>query len=310
MLSRRNIRVKVMQTLYLLDSGTQDLKLEEALKTLEEKFEQSRKLFTFLTYYIVEVARFAETDAVQKAGKHLPTASDLSVNTKISGNTLLWQIREDASFIKVADNFGIPNIIDSESLKKTYNKLKESVEYIDYIEFQERNKKSERKILEFIFTDMMLPDENFINYMEEHFINWDDDAELMHSIMMSYLSKPVPTIFESILSDEKREFGKSLLRTVLEKKETTLELIKPKLKNWDAERIAALDLIILQMGVCEFLFFETIPTKVTINEYIDLAKDYSTVQSGQFVNGLLDNIHKELSNENKIVKKVYKNSTI
>jgi N utilization substance protein B len=156
----------------------------------------------------------------------------------------------------------------------------------------------------------MLPDENFINYMEEHFINWDDDAELMHSIMMSYLSKPIPSIFKSILSDEKREFGKELLRTVLEKKETTLELIKPKLKNWDAERIAALDLIILQMGVCEFLFFETIPTKVTINEYIDLAKDYSTVQSGQFVNGLLDNIHKELSNENKIVKKVYKNSTI
>jgi N utilization substance protein B len=96
----------------------------------------------------------------------------------------------------------------------------------------------------------------------------------------------------------------------LDKKEICLELIKPKLKNWDAERIAALDLIILQMGVCEFLFFETIPTKVTINEYIDLAKDYSTVQSGQFVNGLLDNIHKELSAENKISKKSYKNSTI
>ena len=87
-------------------------------------------------------------------------------------------------------------------------------------------------------------------------------------------------------------------------------LIKPKLKNWDADRIASLDLIILQMGVCEFLFFETIPTKVTINEYIDLAKDYSTIQSGQFVNGLLDNIHKELSAENKITKKSFKNSTI
>lgn len=89
-----------------------------------------------------------------------------------------------------------------------------------------------------------------------------------------------------------------------------MELIKPKLKNWDADRIASLDLIILQMGVCEFLFFETIPTKVTINEYIDLAKEYSTVQSGQFVNGLLDNILKDLLAQNKITKKTYKNSTI
>ena len=95
-----------------------------------------------------------------------------------------------------------------------------------------------------------------------------------------------------------------------DKKEQLLELIKPKLKNWDAERIAALDLIILQMGVCEFLYFETIPTKVTINEYIDIAKAYSTVQSGQFVNGLLDNIHKELTAENKINKKIFKNSVL
>jgi len=106
------------------------------------------------------------------------------------------------------------------------------------------------------------------------------------------------------------EFAKSLLTTVLDKTEHSLELIKPKLKNWDADRIAALDLIILQMGVCEFLYFETIPTKVTINEYIDIAKAYSTPQSGQFVNGLLDNIHKELSAENKIDKKNFKNSVL
>ena len=96
----------------------------------------------------------------------------------------------------------------------------------------------------------------------------------------------------------------------MDKSAYSLELIKPKLKNWDADRIAALDLIILQMGVCEFLYFETIPTKVTINEYIDLAKAYSTVQSGQFVNGLLDNIHKELTAENKIHKKNFKNSVL
>ena len=127
---------------------------------------------------------------------------------------------------------------------------------------------------------------------------------------MNYLSKNEGVSFTEILSKEKWDFAKNLLRTVNDKESHTLELIKPKLKNWDADRIAALDLIILQMGVCELLYFETIPTKVTINEYIDIAKAYSTTQSGQFINGLLDNIHKELSAENKIIKKTFKNSTL
>ena len=141
-------------------------------------------------------------------------------------------------------------------------------------------------MLEFIFSNLMLPGEDFITHVEEHFIHWDDDAEMMNQLVLNFLSKPAGTDFTDMLGKEKREFAKDLLQTVIEKKELCLELIKPKLKNWDAERIASLDLIILQMGVCEFLFFETIPTKVTINEYIDLAKAYSTVQSGQFVNGL------------------------
>ncbi|RYZ98330.1 MAG: transcription antitermination factor NusB, partial [Moraxellaceae bacterium] len=87
---------------------------------------------------------------------------------------------------------------------------------------------------------------------------------------------------------------------VLEKRENLLDYIKPKLKNWDAERIAQLDMIVMQMGIAEFLYFETIPPKVTINEYIDIAKEYSTAQSGQFVNGILDSIHKELIAEGKM----------
>jgi N utilization substance protein B len=188
--------------------------------------------------------------------------------------------------------------------------LVKSPEYIEYIEVSGRDKKAERKILEFIFTDLMLPNENFISHIEEIFINWDDDAEMMNALVLNHFNKPAQQNFTDILSKEKWDFSKSLLITVLEKAPHTIELIKPKLKNWDADRIAALDLIILQMGVCEFLYFETIPTKVTINEYIDLAKGYSTPQSGQFVNGLLDNIHKELTAENKIEKRNYKNSTI
>ena len=306
MLSRRNIRVKVMQTLYALDSLSGITKPGEPITTLNKKIEQSKYLFTYLLYFITETARYAEYDAGQKASKNLPTAEDLATNTKIAGNEVLWKIVEDQSFKATCKEMNAEHLMDSALLKKTYRTLSETPEYKEYIEIAARDKKSERKILEFIFTNMMLPDEDFISHIEEKFINWDDDAEMMHSLVIAYLGKPGVQNIQSFLSLEKSTFAKDLLTTVLDKKEQTLELIKPKLKGWDADRIASLDLILLQMGVCEFLYFETIPTKVTINEYIDLAKAYSTPQSGQFVNGLLDNIHKALDAGNKLEKISFK----
>lgn len=310
MISRRNIRVKVMQTLYILDSVSGETKPGEPQAILTKKIDQTRLLFTYLLYFITEVARYAEKDALQKASKHLPTAADLAINTKIAGNELLWKILEDTSFKAAVESAKFYSIIDNDLLKKTYQELVKTEEYREYIEDQGRDKKSEKKMLDFIFNNLMLPNEDFTNHVEEKFINWDDDAEMMQTLVLNYLNRPAAQTFHDILSKEKWEFAKNLLQTVQDKQEQTLELIKPKLKNWDADRVAALDLILLQMGICEFLYFETIPTKVTINEYIDLAKDYSTPQSGQFVNGLLDNIHKELAAQNKIEKKNFKNSTI
>ena len=310
MISRRNIRVKVMQTLYSIDSMSGEVKPGEAVGILTKKIEQSRQILTYLVYFITEVARYSETDARQKASKHLPTTADLNINTKIAGNELLWKIVEEPTFKAAVAELKPQQIMDTELLKKIYLQLAASPEYTEYIEMQSREKKLEKEMLQFIFTNLMLPNEDFISHVEEQFIHWDDDAEMMDQLVLNFLHKPSHFNFTDILSKEKWEFAKSLLETVLTRNEICMELIKPKLKNWDADRIAALDLIILQMGVCEFLFFETIPTKVTINEYIDLAKDYSTIQSGQFVNGLLDNIHKELTAENKISKKSFKNSTI
>ncbi|HQW84226.1 MAG TPA: transcription antitermination factor NusB, partial [Ferruginibacter sp.] len=285
MISRRNIRVKVMQTLYSLESIYESIKPGDATVVLTKKIEQSRQIFTYLIYFITEVARYAESDARQKAAKHLPSAADLNVNTKIAGNELLWKILENASFKLAIAEIKPQHIIDRELLKKIYQQLIVSPEYIEYIEVQSRNPKTEKEMLEFIFSNLMLPNEDFFNHVEENFIQWDDDAEMMNQLVLNFLNKPVHTNFTDILSKDKREFAQSLLTTVLDKKDLCMELIKPKLKNWDADRIASLDLIILQMGVCEFLFFDTIPTKVSINEYIDLAKAYSTEQSGQFVNG-------------------------
>ncbi len=310
MISRRNIRVKVMQSLYTLDSMGNDVKPAEAVSLLRKQIDQSRRLFVYLVFFLTEVARYAEKDALKKASKHLPTKQDLNINTKITGNELLWKIVEEAGYVAACKETKPQLLVDEELLKKTYQALAQSEEYIDYITLQNRDKKGEKDILEFIFTNLMLPNENFISHVEEHFINWDDDAEMMNVLMLNFLQKPGSFNFNEFVSKEKWDFAKGLLETTIEKKEVSMELLKPKLKNWDADRIASLDLIIIEMGISEFLFFETIPTRVTINEYIDLAKDYSTPQSGQFINGILDNIHKELIAEGKINKKTFKNSTL
>jgi N utilization substance protein B len=143
--------------------------------------------------------------------------------------------------------------------------------------------------------------------MEDNFIHWDDDAGMMNQLVMNFLQKPYCD-FQDMLGPEKRKFAEDLLQSVIDKKQVCQELIKPRLKNWDAERIAILDMILMEMGVCEFLYFETIPTKVTINEYIDLAKEYSTPQSGHFVNGILDSIHKDLLTQDKLHKVSHKKS--
>lgn len=298
-----------MQTLYSLDTINNETKPGEPLKILQKNLEQSRQLFTYLVYFITEIARYAEADALQKAQKHLPTHGDLNINTKISGNELVWGVLEDESFKTAMKEHKVSHLLDTELVKRVYHLLAESESYKTYISIAARDRKSEKRMLEFIFSTLMLPNEDFINHLEEHFIHWDDDADMMVTLMDNFFQKPAAFNFNEMIGKEKMDFAAALLNCVLDKKEYCLEIIKPKLKNWDAERIAALDMILMQMGVCELLYFETIPPKVTINEYIDLAKEYSTPQSGHFVNGILDNIHKELLAEGKIHKKNFKNST-
>lgn len=299
-----------MQTLYSIESMNRETAPGEPLQILKKNLENSQQLFTFLVYYILEVARYSEKDALKKSQKYLPTENDLKVNTKIAGNELLWAVHENVSFQKSTEKFKIKYLINEEMVRKSYMALVASDEYKEYIAEPSRDKRSEKKILEFIFSDLMIADENFLSEVEEKFIHWDDDAEMTIVLMANFLQKPSAFDFEKMVGEEKRKFAYNLLESVIDKDVFCLELIKPKLKNWDSDRIALLDMILLKMGICELLYFETIPTKVTINEYIDIAKEYSTEQSGHFVNGILDNIHKDLRLQNKIQKTNYKNSTL
>ena len=293
-----------MQTLYNVTTLESEVKTGEPQKILQNHFDQTRQLFVHLTYFLTEVCRYAETDAHQRAGKHLPSYEDLHVNTKLAGNKVLWRILEEPSFKESLSR--LKQVINKELLRKIYLKLAETPEYKTYINKEGRDNREEREVLEFVLDKLMLADENFISYMEESFFNWDDDGEMVIQLLANLLHKPGTADFKEMISGEKKDFAMNLLKTVNEKSEYLQSLIIPKLKNWDPERIALLDMILMKMGVSEFLYFETIPPKVTINEYIDLAKEYSTPQSGQFVNGILDNIHKELVAQGKMQKVDYR----
>lgn len=306
MISRRNIRVKVMQTLYTLDTLDDLSKPGEPQKILQQHFNQTRSLLVYLTWFLTEVARYVETEAHKRASKHLPTADDLNVNTKIAGNEVLWKMLEDVALKEQFEKEKPQQKSDTELVRKIYLELVETNEYKSYTATRARDKQEERKILEFILNDMMLANDIFLSHIEENFTNWNDDGEMLVQLLAGYIQKPGTLNFKQLLSPDKEEFARNLLQTVLDKAEHLQSIITPKLKNWDPERIAILDMLLMKMGLAEFLYFETIPPKVTINEYIDLAKDYSTVQSGQFVNGILDNIHKELVQQGKMQKIDYK----
>jgi N utilization substance protein B len=312
MISRRNIRVKVMQTLYTMETLETLIKPGEPQKVLQQHFDQTRSLLVYLTWFLTEIARYAETEAHKRASKHLPTAEDLNVNTKIAGNEVLWKMLEDPA-LKEQFNKEKPELNLKQSqgesmelIRKVYLEMVETPDYKNYISKQARDKQEEKKIMEFILNDLMLANPIFVSHIEENFSNWNDDGEMVVQLLVGYIQKPGSYNFKQLMSADKAQFAKDLLQTVLDKAQHLQDIIIPKLKNWDPERIALLDMILMKMGVAEFLYFETIPPKVTINEYIDLAKEYSTQQSGQFVNGILDNIHKELVQQGKMQKIDYK----
>lgn len=296
-----------MQTLYAAQSSHETDKPFNPEKTLKQHFAQSRSLLVFIIQFLTDVARYAEKDAYKRSHKFIPSEKDLNVNTKLAGSNLLWLMLENTSLRDLQKKEKPELMIDEELVRKTYNRLVTTREYIHYININQQSRQEDRKIFEYILNDLMLGNDAFVTHVEELFSNWDDDGDMLAQILATFLSKPSMNLQE-IISKDKEQFAVSLLQTVLDKEAFLLDIIKPKLKNWDPDRIALLDMVLMKMGLSEFLYFETIPPKVTINEYIDLAKEYSTAQSGHFINGILDNIHKELIEQGKLKKKDFRKS--
>jgi len=291
-----------MQVLYMLESNIQGT----STALLQKEFDKTRNLFVFLVHLLHQVALYAEVEAQQRASKNLPDQADLSVNIKIAGNTIVWQTIESEGFKKALELVKPQQWIEGDLVKNLFRQLTESAEYKTYIAEENREKGKEKEILKFIFGTILLGSATAVDYIDEHFTNWEDEGEMMIGLVLNYIQKPAAVDFLDLVGEEKMKFATDLLQTAIDKKTITEDIIKPKLKNWDPERIAVIDMILLRLGVCELVYFDTIPTKVSINEYIDLAKDYSTEQSGHFVNGILDSIHKELVGNGKIQKVSHK----
>ena len=287
-----------MQVLYMVE--TQNQGSPNAL--LKKEFDKTRNLFVFLVHLLHQVALYAEVESQQRSSKNLPDQADLSVNIKVAGNSIVWQTLESESFKKAVALAKPQQWLEGDLVKTLFRNLSESALYKTYILEESRDKAKEKEILKYIFGTIIIESESTLEFIDEHFSNWEDEGDMMIGFILNYLQKPGSIDFMDLVGTEKMKFANDLLQTAIDKKGYTEEVIKPKLNNWDMERIAVIDMILLRLGVCELLYFDTIPTKVTINEYIDLAKEYSTEQSGHFVNGILDNIHKELIGAGKIQK--------
>lgn len=304
MISRRNIRVKVMQTLYTLvslDQGAQG-DTDAAATILNTKLSQVLDLFTASVLYVVRVAQYADVDARQRASRYLATTDDQNIDTRIATNNFVQMMEGNKTFNERIKNNKLERYVDEAVVKKIFGQLLRSAEYSVYTDTQKHTAVTDKAILQHIWEKEILGNEEIFSHFTDELQGWEDDNELITMLMENFFKGNSKVDFSKLLSAEKREYAHDLLRAVMEREEQCTELITPKLTNWDKERVAVIDMLLLRMGVCEFLYFPTIPTKVTINEYIDIAKQYSTPQSGQFVNGVLDNILKDLVKQDMVTK--------
>ena len=198
-MNRRNIRIKVMQVLYMLESNIQGT----SNSLLNKEFDKTRNLFVFLVHLIHQVALFAEVESQQRASKNLPDQADLSVNIKIAGNNIVWQTIESEAFKKAYDIVKPNQWLEGDLVKNLFRQLSESNEYKAYIEEDSRDKAKEKEILKFIFGTIILGSENALDYIDEHFTNWEDEGDMMIGFVLNYIQKPGSVNFLDLVGDEK-----------------------------------------------------------------------------------------------------------
>lgn len=309
MISRRSVRVKVMQAVYGYERS-EDALSATFKKSLQSNIHSVKDLYIYLLFTIREVANEVDKISKIKASKHLPTEADKNYSTKILSNVIIQGLNNDDYFVKEVIKSSYTTQFDDTIRVFLYKLLIESEAYNQYIQSDEEfNFEKDRKIIEFLFYDIMLSNEMFLEHMEEIFPSWEDDAEFVVGAVREVIKKSKQAVKLHLDKNslkgkflELSEFADKLFEKTISSKEDLTDEIEPYLKNWEMDRIAVLDLIMIRLALIEFTDFPTIPLKVTMNEYIDIAKDYSTPKSKDFVNGVLDRMMKEMTKKGIIVK--------
>jgi len=308
MLTRRHIRIKVLQSVYAYNK-TKINNLEKQKKFLLYSIVQMQDLYLLLLDLLVSVQMHANTHLEKGKQKHLPTETDLDPNRKFVDNAIIKKIANNKLFSKVLEQKKLTNWKDDdEYVAIIFNELKKSDLYKEYLESRDTNFEIDKTFVISFFKEIIAPNDKLYEYLEDKRLTWLDDYPLVNTAIVKMFNKIKPTTQNEALlpdlykNDDDLEFCYELFQKVVLKAEALEEVIVKKTPNWEKDRIADLDLILIKMGIAEFLYFPTIPVKVTINEYLEIAKEYSTPKSSLFINGILDKLVKEYTNDNKLNK--------
>ncbi len=303
MLSRRNIRIKVMQMLYTM-SRDKDLSYKEALDRYEEGINESYVLYLFNLNYMVHICERAIKDATRRETKHLPTEEDKIFSPKIFENQIVQTILDQPDFKAVVEKSDFNSSVDEDTVRKIYTEFSKTEEYKLYLK-KDNSQADDKKILLGLFK-YCINHELYNEAIEDRYATWIDDKSLVvGTVKKTIKALPGQGNFVEVYkpTDETtKAFGELLFEHVNKKDKELLEIIEPTLNNWDADRVAVIDMILLKMAISELLIFPTIPTKVTLNEFVEISKLYSTDKSKDFINGILDRLMKKLNKEGKITK--------
>jgi len=312
MLYRRHLRIKVLQALYSWYSGVNDdlpKSENELIKGINKLFE----LFVWQLSFLDEVKRFAEVRIEENKKKFYPTDEDLNPNLKFVENRVFALLEQNKDFEKKKKLFKINWSDQQEIIRKFYTELRSAEFFKKYLQSKNSSLDEDKKLLVKIVDLQLANFELLKSEYEEKSVYYTDGYDLVNILLIKFFDtisedfeplKPLPPIFttENEKINDDHNFVEGLFREVIRNEEKSKEIIKSKTQSWDFERIPLMDVILLRMAIVELQEMKTIPVKVTLNEYIELAKFFSTPKSKLFVNGILDNLIREFKEEGKINK--------
>ena len=302
-INRRQIRVKVLQELYSFLSGNEN-SLVEGQKNITNSFIQTNTLYLFYLNFFKSFWEFSNyRDNYQRKFKKSLKPIDENY-TIISELTPLKSIAKNKNLIaKLSSDKSFFWDHKQDFLNEFFLKIVDSEGFKEYIIIKEKDYKAQLKLLIYIFKEILVYDKNFLSLIEEQNIYWIDDVPTINTFLLRLIKnlntqKEFNFFKNSFINTEKDlEFALKLFKKVLENSKKLEKDIQSRILNWDIERIAPIDRIIIKMSFVEIIYFSEIPSSVSVNEYLEISKEYSTPKSSQFINGVLDNLVKELGIE-------------